>query len=92
MPTDSLLEKDVKKGKMSTEEAHATRSRVTTVDSMQALGDADLVMEVTLTFPEVISHAGEPTLIRDVRPLKSPLLSRPPCSQPLRKPVDPMPF
>lgn len=46
--TDKLLEKDVKKNKLTSEDADAIKSRVKTVQNMKALGDheVDLVMEV----------------------------------------------
>lgn len=43
--TDSLLAKDVKKGKLSQSDADATRSRVSTITSLEAIGDAEIIIE-----------------------------------------------
>lgn len=47
---DKLLEKDVKKSKISSDEAQAIKNRVKTVNSISAFGseDVQLVMEVSL--------------------------------------------
>lgn len=43
---DSLLSKDVKKGKLQEAEAKEARERITVVDAMNAFRDVDLCIEV----------------------------------------------
>lgn len=44
---EKLLAKDVAKGKMSQEDADATRARLQTVSGIEAFGDVDLAIEVS---------------------------------------------
>ncbi|RUP52019.1 3-hydroxyacyl-CoA dehydrogenase [Jimgerdemannia flammicorona] len=44
-PIDKLLEKDVSKNRLTSDDAAATRSRVTTATSLEAFADVDFVIE-----------------------------------------------
>lgn len=43
---DKLLEKDVSKGRLSSEEAKEARDRITPVDDIKGFRDVDMVIEV----------------------------------------------
>ncbi len=48
---DKLLEKDVSKGRISSEEAKEARDRITGVDGVHAMRDVDMVVEVSTQIP-----------------------------------------
>lgn len=47
---DRLLDKDVAKGRIKSEEAKEARSRITVVDGLTGLRDVDMVIEVCLVY------------------------------------------
>lgn len=52
---DKLLQKDVSKGRISSEEAKEARDRITGVDGVHAMRDVDMVVEVSTQIPGLAS-------------------------------------
>lgn len=79
MHTDKLLEKDVKKSKISSDDAQAIKNRVKTVNSISAFGNEDvqLVMEVSIPHPTAFESIAEipSQAVSESLPLKQKIFS-----------------
>lgn len=55
--TDKLLEKDVGKGRLTSEEAKEARDRIAVVDGLKGLRDVDMVVEVRCSLIRLVSRS-----------------------------------
>lgn len=53
---DKLLEKDVSKGRISSDEAKDARARITAIDDIRGFRDTDMVIEVSVVQYYNVAH------------------------------------